>query len=414
MRRMLMLCLSVLMVGVAGAGAVTFDAGVASAKGLTTKNPFRVFSPEDRTGPTASIGKYWSSGLDAGVKYVNAHGGILGHKVVVTYTDTHSVAQTATTITTSALASGKYQMVVPTTSSSTAVLQVTNRFKTLEIGAGGGATTGNGVKYPYSFSMNPTQPSQATPLACLVEQTYHPKKVAYLWVNDTTFISSKPGYVPVWKKYGVKVVADEPFTFAATTISPQVEKIMSADPTVLIVAAYFGSLSVAIKGLNGLNYTVPVAGNTETTADSPSSFLSATTKYPKTNVGIQWTINSRINGKLSQQQKIAGKALATAVKGTYPVVLATYLYTYDALLDAKWAAAKANSTTGKKMAKALETLGANPSVKTGSLSVTNPLFTTKTHWLHTGYYNVNVLGSFTTGTFPTKGTGKPIPNCLKK
>lgn len=415
MKRWLTVPLAVIVASglIVGIGSVSVASAKGLAKGLTTKHPFKIFSPQDKTGPTAGIGAFWGAGLRAAVKYVNAHGGILGRKVVVTFQDDHSVPQTATTITTSALAGGTYQAVIPSSAQAGAIIQVTKRNHILEVGAGGFHTQGNGAKYPYLFSMNPPQTVQAVYLACLTETTYHPKSVAYLYVNTTTFPSSIPGLTAVFHHYGTKVVAQEPFTFAATTIQPQVGKIQAAKPTVLVVGAFFGSLAVAIKGLNAANYTVPIAANTESTANSPKSFLSATTTYPKHNIGEQWAPNSRINNKLSAAQKKAVTALKGTVKSTaYPVVQATYLYTYDALMYIKWAATHAHSTKTPAMAKALESLAAHPSTNTGGLMVKNPLFSKTTHWFHTPYYNVTVQGTFTGGTFPTKGNGKPIPACI--
>ena len=412
MRRLVVLGLTPLLL--VGLSVAIIPSVARAAKGPTTKHPFRIFSPQDKTGALAGHAAYWAAGLNAAVKYVNAHGGILGRQVEVTYVDDHSVGQTATTVTTSALAGGGYQAVISTSGLAAATVQVTNRFHILQVSPGGFATMGTGSKYPDLYSMNPPQSVQGAALACLTETTYHPKSVAYLYVDTTTFPSSVPGLTAVWKKYGVKVVASEPFTFAATTISPQVERIEQAKPTVLVVGAFFGSLSVATKGLDALNYTVPVAGNTETTVDSPKSFLSATTTYPKTNIGVQWAINTRVGNKLSKAQQMAVAALTATVKpNAYPVGLATYLYTYDALMYIKWAADAAHSTKTPAMVKELNSLGSQPSIKTGGLMVKNPLYTKTTHWFHTSYYAITILGTFTAGTFPTKGSTKPIPSCVK-
>lgn len=402
---------AVLAVSVLSAGLVAPPAIASAASGkLTTKNPYRIFAPVDRTGVYAGPGGYYAAGLNAAVAYVNKHGGILHRKVVVTYADDHSVAQTASSVTTSAVASHKYQLVIPATINTGAVVQITTRYHALSIGTGGTATWGNGSKYPLNFSTTVPNAVQTALLACLVEKKYHPKAVAYLWVNTQSFISGIPGFDPVWKKYGVKVVASEPFTFNATTISPQVEKIMTAKPTVLVVGAYFGSLGVAIKGIDALNYTVPIAGNTETTAAPPSQFISSSTPYPKDQIGMQWAVNSRVNNQFSAAQKQAISSLKNYVHGTYPVVIATYLYTYDAVMLAKWAATHAQSTKVTAMVKALESLGANPGVKTGALISSNPQYTKTTHWNHMKYYAVTILSDFDHGTFPTVGN-QPIASC---
>jgi|GEM_PF-5754242 len=385
-----------------------------AAKSLTTANPFRVFSPVDRTGADASIGQFWSTGLNAAVKYVNAHGGVMGKKVVVTYKDTQSNAQTATTITTNALSSGKFQMVIPTAAAASGppILQIAKRFKTLIIGASSVGNMGTGKAYPYAFVTNVSQPVQGLATACLAQQTYHPKTVAYLYVKTTEWTYQTPQMARVWKKYGVKVVADEGYTFNATDVTPQVEKIQQAHPDVLIIGSFFQYLATAIKAIDALNYTVPVVGNAETSAGPPSSFLSSSTPFPKNSVEMQWKINARINTVLSPQQKQAQAALTPTLKGNYPVAIATFLYTYDALIYAQWAADKAHSTSTPAMAKQLETLGKNKSANTGGLIAPNPGYTATTHWLQSALYPVDINGTFVKGTFPTT-KGQPIATCLK-
>lgn len=379
--------------------------------GLDTSHPFRIFSPIDRTGADAAIGTFWSTGLNAAVDTVNANGGILGRKVVVDYSDTQSNPQTATQVTTQALASGNYQALIPTAASTSSlpILQVVNRYKILTVGASGVLNMDDPKVYPTAFTTTVDQGVQGHATACLAMK-YHPKSVAYLWVQDPTFEGNAAGMTSVWNKYGVKIVANESYPFAATDVTSQVQKIMQAHPDVLIIGAYFNALSAAIKAIDDLHYNVQLVGNAETSAAPPSSFLAASTPLPKNIVAMQWEINARINDQESAAQKKAAAAIGPKINDKYVAVVATYLYAYDALMYVKWAADTAKSDKTPDMVKALETLGSKTGVDTGGLIAANPGYTPTSHGLTSPLYNVDLHGKYVDGTFPTLDSS-PIADC---
>jgi ABC-type branched-subunit amino acid transport system substrate-binding protein len=404
MKRMLVVCSACVLLLVAGA------CGRGGTATTASPTEFRIASPVDRTGSDAAVGKFWSTGLDAAVKAVNAGGGILGRKVVVDYSDTQSNPQTASQVANDMLASGKYQALIPAASNamSQPILQAVNRSKILAVGTGPLLDMGDPTKYPTVFDVKYDAQAQGEATGCLAA-TFHPKRVAFLHIDDPFPTAQIKAMTPILTSGGAQIVADEAYPFAATDITAQVQKIKQAQPDVLVLFAYFNSLSVAIKAINTVDLTgVQVVGDAEVAAAPPSSFLAAGTPLPKNIVAMQWQINSRVDGKLSAAQQTAVDAISPGIDGKFSAVLATYLYTYDALKLIKWAAEKANSDKTTDMVKELETLGAAGNPGPGTFITADPPYSATTHRNGGPMYAVNIAGEYVGGTFPAL---YPIPAC---
>jgi ABC-type branched-subunit amino acid transport system substrate-binding protein len=386
--------------------------GRGGSGGTTSGTPteFRIASPVDRTGADAAVGKFWSTGLDAAVKSVNAGGGILGRKVAVDYQDTQSNPQTASQVANDMLASGKYQALIPAASNamSQPILQAVNRYKILAVGTGPLLDMGDPAKYPTAFDVKYDARAQGEATGCLAA-SFRPKRVAFLHIDDPFPTAQIKAMTPILQKGGAQIVADEAYPFAATDVTPQVQKIKQAHPDVLVLFAYFNSLSAAIKAIDAVDLSgVQVVGDAEVAAAPPSSFLAAGTPLPKNIVAMQWQINSRVDGKLSAAQQSAVDAVSPGIGGKFTAVLATYLYTYDALKLIKWAAETAKSDRSAAMVKQLETLAGGASPGPGTFITADPPFSASTHTSRGPMYAVNIAGEYLNGTFPALNQ---IPAC---
>ena len=394
---------------VAAAGVlVVASACSSSGSGSSGSSVFRIASPIDKTGSDAAVGGFWSAGLDAAVKAVNAKGGIMGRKVVVDYKDTQSNPQTASQVTDSMLSTGDYQAVIPTSSGpmSQPILQVVNRYKILAVGTGPMLDMSNPKLYPTSFDVKYSADSQGKAVGCMAV-SYHPKRVAFLHIEDPFPEAQIKSMTPELEASGATVVADESFPFAATDITPQVQKIKAAHPDLLVVLAYFNAMSTAIKGIDAIGLdNVQIVGDAEAAAAPPSSFLASSTRMPENFVAMQWAVNTRVDGQLTAGQKTAINAVSPALKGQFNAVLATYLYTYDALELIKWAAEKAKSDDSSDMVKQLESLSGTPSENTNAYIVNPPPYSSSFHGNRGKMYVVDVSGKYISGTFPEV---RPIP-----
>jgi branched-chain amino acid transport system substrate-binding protein len=388
----------------AGGSATTAAAGGA----LDSDHPFKIASPKDETGSDAAIGTFWGAGLEAATEYVNAHGGILGRKVVVDYKDTQSNPQTASQVTNDMLAGGGYQALIPTGSgpSGQPILQAVNKAKILAIGTGPVAEMNDPTKYPTVFDTKFSTTSQGQAVGCLAA-SFSPKRVALLHIDDPFPTAQIAAMKPMFEKNGIQIVEEETYPFTATDITPQVQKIQAAKPDVLIIFAYFNSLSAAITAVKSLNFTnVQIVGDAEMSAAPPASFLADPNDLPNSAVAMQWAVNSRVDNTLTDRQKTAADLISPKIGGKFAAVLATYLYSYDALLLVKWAAETAKSDKTPDMVKALESLKEKP-VDTGASIMATPPYSSTFHGLEGApFYGVDLKGEYVSGTFPVI---KPIP-----
>lgn len=398
-------------VPVVGAMLVTAAAcGSGDDGGSGSPGEFRIASPIDRTGSDAAVGKFWSTGLDAAVSAVNAEGGIRGRKVVVDYRDTQSNPQTASQVANELLSSNKYQAMIPTASNamSQPILEAANRYKMLTIGTGPLLDMSDPKKYPTVFDVKYDAAAQGRATGCLAA-SYHPKRVAFLHIDDPLSIAEIKAMTPDLEKAGAQVVADEAYPFAATDVTAQVQKIKQAKPDVLVLFAYFNALSTAIKAINALDLTgVQIVGDAETAAAPPSSFLAADTPLPKNLVAMQWAINARVDNKLSAAQQAGIQAVSGALGGKFSAVLATYLYTYDALKLVKWAAETAKSDKSTDLVRQLETLASTADAAPGTAVTAKPPYSPDFHGNRGEMYAVNIAGEYQSGTFPVVSA---VPNC---
>jgi branched-chain amino acid transport system substrate-binding protein len=404
MKRLLAVPMAMVVLLGAGCGR----GGTSGASGSTTE--FRIASPVDRTGADAAVGKFWSTGLDAAVTAVNKDGGILGRKVVVDFQDTQSNPQTASQVASDMLGSGKYQALVPTASGamSQPILQAVNRYKVLTVGTGPLLDMGDPATYPTVFDVKYDAQAQGRATGCLAA-SFHPKRVAFLHIDDPFPTAQIKAMTPILQQGGAQIVADEAYPFAATDVTPQVQKIKQARPDVLVVFAYFNSLSAAVKAIAAVDLTgVQVVGDAEVAASPPSSFLAAGTALPKNIVAMQWGINARVGGQLSDAQRTAVDAISPGLGGKFTAVLATYLYAYDALKLIKWAAERAKSDKTPAMVQELEKLGSGVSPGPGTFITASPPYSASNHRNGGPMYAVDVAGEYLDGTFPAL---HPIESC---
>ncbi len=376
--------------------------------GSASSKEFLIASPIDRTGADAAIGGFWGAGLNAAVKAVNASGGILGRKVAVDYQDTQSNPQTASQVANDMLSTGKYQAMIPTSSGamSQPILQAANRYKILTIGTGPMLDMDNPAKYPTSFDVKFDATSQGQAVGCLAA-SYSPRRVAFLHIDDPLPTAEIAAMTPILTAKGAQIVANESYPIDATDVTAQVQKIKQANPDLLVLFAYFNSLSAAITAINSLDLNVQVVGDAEVSAAPPSSFLAKGTPLPKKFVAMQWAVNSRVNNTLSAAQQAGIAAVSPALGGKFSAVLATYLYTYDALKLIKWAAEKAKSDSTDAMVKELETLGKGGQ-DPGTFITPDPPYTSSFHGNRGAMYAVDLSGQYVSGTFSVI---KPIPSC---
>jgi ABC-type branched-subunit amino acid transport system substrate-binding protein len=373
---------------------------------LDTQHPFLIASPRDATGADASVGQFWSAGLDVAAEKINASGGILGRKVVIDYKDTQSDPVSAAQIANTMLSSGKYQALIPTASASQAqpIMQAVKRAGILSIFPGPLDSAADPKQFPTIFDPGVINADTIGPLTCLM-LSKNPKSVGFLYIDIPNAVQDAQLLTQTFQQKGIAVVANEKYQFAATDITPQVQKIKRANPDALFFAAYFNAVATGFRAMNALDYSPQIYGDQNLSAAPASAFLASTTHVPPGTLAMLIGFDTRINGVETDQQKSLAAAVLPRIGGKFPAVLSIFLIDYDALMLVKWAAENAHSDKTADMVKALETLGANPQ-DTGAVTGVpgfSPTFhgysATKEQW-----QAVDITGDFVDGTFKSVRT----------
>ena len=81
----------------------TSAASTSAASAASSSTPFNVLAIVASSGPLATVTAAEVSGMQAGVAYVNAHGGVSGHQVVLTVKNDNNDPTTAATLLQSAV-----------------------------------------------------------------------------------------------------------------------------------------------------------------------------------------------------------------------------------------------------------------------------------------------------------------------
>src|ERR1700722_1664836 len=136
------------------------------------------------SGSGATVGTNWKNGIDLAVEEINAKGGILGAKIVVTHADSQSNAGVAKAQVQKALDNEPYALLGPGYSGSVKVTEPLAAEAGIAEIMGGEASeltrTGNKFVFRTSFGQQSSMPKIAKYLA----ETLKAKTAAIVWVNN--------------------------------------------------------------------------------------------------------------------------------------------------------------------------------------------------------------------------------------
>ena len=187
---------------IAGSLLLATLSGAANAATITMANVAEL------SGGGATVGTNWKNGIDLAVEEINAAGGILGNKIVVTHADSQSSPSVAKTQVQKALDNDPYVLLGPGYSGSVKVTApLAAEAGIAEIMGGEAAeltTTGNKFLFRTSFGQQSTMPKVARFFATDLKA----KAVALVWVNNDFGRGGRDTVKTELEKLGVKIVAD--------------------------------------------------------------------------------------------------------------------------------------------------------------------------------------------------------------
>jgi branched-chain amino acid transport system substrate-binding protein len=214
------------------------------------------------SGSGATVGTNWKNGIDLAVEEINAKGGILGAKIVVTHADTQSNAGNAKAQAQKALDSEPYALLGPGYSGSVKVTEpLAAEAGIAEIMGGEAAEltrTGNKFVFRTSFGQQSSMPK----IAKYIAETLKAKTAAIVWVNNDFGKGGRDTILKEFAARGVKVVADDSTEAGQADFAADALKVKSANPDVVFVYLNEEESARALKELRKADVKAPLVGET--------------------------------------------------------------------------------------------------------------------------------------------------------
>lgn len=242
--------------GNSGTSASSSGSGKSSG-GSGGKSDFVVGTVQPLTGVYGAAGLDIVHALKAEASIINAKGGILGHPVKIVAVDDASNPQTAISATQELISSNSLNMFEPDVIYGATQLPLTKNI--LSVNICGSAECSDASKYPLDFSLNPPAGAQVPPLIAYAKQHGY-TKVGILATNDAAGTYFTQTVTTDAKAAGLTVVGSQSFSPTATDISAEVQALKGSGAQTVLTWAAGATIGVVMKGMQAVDYTVPVLG----------------------------------------------------------------------------------------------------------------------------------------------------------
>ena len=226
-----------------------------------TKPPIKVANIVELSGPGATAGTMFKSGIELAIREVNAAGGILGHAIEYTTVDTQTNPGVAKGLAIKAVDDGVFAVFGPVYSGSIMVSQAeTRRAEVLNFTAAAGANVtqqGN----PYIFRTGFTQTTSMPKAARYIAQQLKAKTIAVMFVNNDFGKPGRDAATKALESFGVKVVADISTEAGQIDFAAPVLKAKQSGADALFVYLNEEESARALRELRKQGWTKPIVGD---------------------------------------------------------------------------------------------------------------------------------------------------------
>jgi branched-chain amino acid transport system substrate-binding protein len=384
-----------------GLAACSSSSGGSTGGTAAAKGPFTVLAIVASSGPIAAVTQSEMQGLQAGAKYVNAHGGILGSKVEITVKNDNTDPTTAANLLQAATSSGTKPDLVyagTTSNEALAMMPILTQDKIFSLQTDVSDQTIVPSTHPYAFSLASSSENFAVELAHGIKSHYpKAKKIGIVIGNDVTGSSNLKGELAAFKSQGFTTVVQQYDPTTTVNMTPQLEALKAAKPDIL-VASGFGAVSgYILKSRAQIGWDIPVVGDASFSANPLPSLASAAALKGVSVLTQQSGVYKPLSSQSAAFQTLYKDVLPAS--GTFQVPFDLYEFGWDDIMVAKAVATQAGSFDAAAMTKALEHLK-DPS---------SPLFLLGAyHYSPTSHSVIADLSLTTLGSPYTKG-GQSLP-----
>ncbi len=214
------------------------------------------------SGGGATVGTNWKNGIDLAVEEINAAGGVLGHKLVVSHADSQSNPGVARALVQKALDSNPYVLLGPGYSGSvkaTAPLAA-DAGVTQIMGGEAAELTQMGDKFLFrtSFGQQSTMPKVAKYMA----EDMKAKSVAVVWVNNDFGHGGRDMIEKALQAVGVKIAADISTEAGQVDFAADVAKVQASGADSAFVYLNEDESARILKEFKRQNVAIPLMGET--------------------------------------------------------------------------------------------------------------------------------------------------------
>jgi branched-chain amino acid transport system substrate-binding protein len=344
-----------------GASACSSSAGSAAAAATSSSSgntDFTVLGITAQSGDFSAYGEADVASLKAAAAYLNANGGILGHKVQIAIENDNSTPATAVSLLQEYLSDHPAPNDVYPGSESTetqALFPLLGQKNLLAMAGSSGFTELETGKYPDIFSpLGPATESLTALVAHLKSNGY---KSVGLLVEGLEFTQSEVAPLTAdLKTAGISYHVSD-FQPTALDLTSEVSQLKADSPDALVVLAISASAGYALKARAQLNWNVPVVGDLAFGDTSLVSLVPASDLQ-----GVQAVIYGS-SKYLTPSERPPG--LTTFLKYMQPYMnstisglpMVTLGRAWDGLMAIAAAAKQANSISATAISKALEDFG---------------------------------------------------------
>lgn len=248
--------------GLIPAGLALFAALAAGSAPARADATINLVDLAELSGSGATVGTNFKNGVDLAVDEINAKGGILGAKIVVTHVDTQSNAGVAKAQAEKALDSEPYALLGPGYSGSVKVVApLAADAGVAEIMGGEAADltrAGNKFLFRTSFGQQSSMPK----IAKYIAEALKAKTAAVVYVNNDF---GKGGHDAILKEFaarGVKVVVDDFTEAGQADFAADALKVKTANPDVVFIYLNEEESARILKELRKADVKAPLVGET--------------------------------------------------------------------------------------------------------------------------------------------------------
>jgi branched-chain amino acid transport system substrate-binding protein len=256
---------SALMTTVTRAVFAAFTVCILGMSGLgvsSAADPIRIGAILSYSGPSAPLGLPQVNALKLAETQINAHGGIAGRQVHFEIVDDEAKADVASQLATQQIASGVAAIICGTRVDTTnAVARITAQAGVLQIILTPTISTWKsktGAVTKTIFEAQASDELEGRALLTYAKRKLNVKKIAFM--HDANFFGTSGAEIvtDVAKTMNVDVVGNEAYAGDATDFTPQIQKLMAANPDAIVLWGATTTPALVTKAIRTLGYTKPI------------------------------------------------------------------------------------------------------------------------------------------------------------